>query len=333
MRVFEFHISRKARDHFSFDESLFTLSGDIFLPNFRAAQAFAARINQEKRETSSRNSSLVSPGDLNAMGLYHEILHFVINSYISDVNRDALPKLEQWLKKDIGSKELDKGIRAFVELFPPTTVYRGDKSVESYIVQSSAGVSNRHAELIESILLWLENRNPAFDPISQLIDDDELKNESRYDAIVMDAEKFFDAQPRFSNVEQSLLKMLRAPMEAHPDSITDQLRFIAKHWESILSGSPYLLKLLTAVDILKEEGKYFLMLAQARADKNKIPDVRQSDYFGFGEKESQSVLQFRGQEFESENFSSDLGWMPRLVLIAKSVFVWLDQLSRKFSVQ
>ena len=39
---------------------------------------------------------------------------------------------------------------------------------------------------------------------------------------------------------------------------------------------------------------------------------------------------FIGQEFEPEAFSQDLDWMPRLVLIAKNSFVWLDQLSKKY---
>ena len=32
---------------------------------------------------------------------------------------------------------------------------------------------------------------------------------------------------------------------------------------------------------------------------------------------------------EPEAFSSDSDWMPRVVLMAKSTYVWLDQLSRR----
>jgi hypothetical protein len=39
---------------------------------------------------------------------------------------------------------------------------------------------------------------------------------------------------------------------------------------------------------------------------------------------------FRGLADEPERFSVDSAWMPRLVLIAKSTYVWLDQLSRQF---
>ncbi|MCP4412434.1 MAG: alpha-amylase, partial [Gammaproteobacteria bacterium] len=35
-------------------------------------------------------------------------------------------------------------------------------------------------------------------------------------------------------------------------------------------------------------------------------------------------------EVEPEAFSADLDWMPHLVLIAKSTYVWLDQLSKQY---
>ena len=42
------------------------------------------------------------------------------------------------------------------------------------------------------------------------------------------------------------------------------------------------------------------------------------------------VYEFLGMEEEPEHFSLDLDWMPRLVLMAKNVYVWLHQLSRKY---
>ena len=37
-------------------------------------------------------------------------------------------------------------------------------------------------------------------------------------------------------------------------------------------------------------------------------------------------------ELETERFSPDLDWMPRVVLLAKNIYVWLDQLSRKYQL-
>jgi len=37
-----------------------------------------------------------------------------------------------------------------------------------------------------------------------------------------------------------------------------------------------------------------------------------------------------GLDAEYERYSADREWMPRLVLLAKSTYVWLDQLSKKY---
>ena len=36
-------------------------------------------------------------------------------------------------------------------------------------------------------------------------------------------------------------------------------------------------------------------------------------------------------DYEYERFSPDVDWMPRTVMLAKSIYVWLDQLSRCIS--
>ena len=48
-------------------------------------------------------------------------------------------------------------------------------------------------------------------------------------------------------------------------------------------------------------------------------DVQPAALFGFG-----------GTQGEPESFSPDRDWMPDLVLMAKSTYVWLDQLSRAY---
>ena len=75
--VMEFHVSRKARDLYQFDDSLFTLSGNVIFPNFHAARVFVQKIN-EKRDLIHFPEQAVRTGDLNAMGLIDEILHYVV---------------------------------------------------------------------------------------------------------------------------------------------------------------------------------------------------------------------------------------------------------------
>ena len=33
---------------------------------------------------------------------------------------------------------------------------------------------------------------------------------------------------------------------------------------------------------------------------------------------------------ETENFTQDIDWMPKVVVMAKNVYVWMDQLSKKY---
>lgn len=336
--TYEFHISRKSRDKYDFEETFFSITGDVIFSNSRAAQLFASKINEKrKRARAASHASAplavqISASEINAMGLFHEVLHFVIDSYVNQKNPDAFAKLEEWLKKNVGEKELLGSQLAFVESFPPTSVYRQEESARDFIAKEDAGIARRHIVVKELMLLWLENRNPAFSSISELIDDSVIRKKTSYPQILSQTDEFFDTQPRYGPADSPLIKMLLAPIEAHPDSITDQLQFIVKNWEKIIGQSPYLMRLLGAIDFIKEEGKYFLMLAQAQADKSRMPNVRQAGFEGFGEKGPQPVLRFGGvgTELEPENFTPDLSWMPKLVLVAKNAFVWLDQLSRKY---
>ncbi len=338
-RYYEFHISRKARNSFGFAETFFSITGDVVFFDSRAAQAFAAAINEKRKHQRKRSRgegeksrAQISASEINAMGLYHEVLHFVIASYVSHVNPTAFPKLEERLKTHVGEDALSVSEVGFVDLFPPTSVYKNEESAIDFIHRSSGDISGRHTILEELLLLWLENQNPALDPIADLVNDSDLRRKTAYTKIITEADSYFDTQPGYGPANSSLMKMLLAPIEASPDSIGGQLQFMAANWKSILVESPYLMRLLRAIDFIREEGKYFLMLAQAEAEKAKRPSVRWPGFDGFGQRGPVPVMEFRGtgSESESENFSQDLTWMPRLVLIAKNAFVWLDQLSKKY---
>ena len=71
----EFHISRRARDQYEFDQSLFSLSGNVIFANFYAARSFAQKMNN-KRDLLRFPENAVRAGQINAMGLIDEILHY-----------------------------------------------------------------------------------------------------------------------------------------------------------------------------------------------------------------------------------------------------------------
>jgi glycosidase len=330
MTIYEFHLSRKARDAYQFSDAFFSLRGTTVFENFRAAQLFAEKINEKRQATDDLRRAPVRATEIYAMGLLHEIFHFVVRVYERDRNPETFQKCDGYLKVALGSSALQEFLLRFSYDFPSQSVYRYAESVEAYLLGQTDQTPNRSIVLEEVMLLYLDNENPAFTPIRELIDDQELRRETIYNSAISQIDNFFETQPRFGPDNQSLFKLLYAPILASPNSIMGQLEFIFKNWQSILAGSPLLDKLLFAMDVIKEEGKYFKMLEEAAADKAKLPaEVKAVEFFGWGEKETPPVPTYA--EIEApERFSPDLSWMPRLVLIAKNTYVWLDQLSKKY---
>src|SRR3990172_6314566 len=120
----EFHVSRKARDLYQFDDSLFALSGNVILPNFLAARVFAQKMN-EKRDLVRFPEQAVKAGELNAMGLIDEILHAITAAYRNEKNPTVLEQALVWLEDKLGPAALDSALRKFVDEFPPLAVYQG----------------------------------------------------------------------------------------------------------------------------------------------------------------------------------------------------------------
>ncbi len=306
----EFHVSRQARDKYQFDESLFSLSGNVIFANFRAARLFAQKINA-RRDLVSFPEQALRAGQLNAMGFIDEILHMVVNLYRQQKNPIVMADALDWLYGMLGKDSVDNTLRCFAEEFPPLAVYRREVSLEEYLQGTTeqlpgVKVTNQQIVLEEMLLLWLANVNPAFTPFMELFDDTVLDKDTAYIQIMAALHSFFETQPPFGPDNQNLIDMLRAPALAVPHSLFGQLEFIRQRWGYLLGQ--YLYRLLSSLDLIREEEK---------------------PMFGPGAGPSR-VYEFTGLEFEPERFSQDKDWMPSLVLIAKNAYVWLDQLSKKY---
>ena len=305
----EFHISRKARDLYGFDESLFTLSGNVIFPNIRAARLFALKMN-EKRDLFSFPEQAVQTGQIHAMGLIDEILHYIIVLYRGEKNPKAMEEALERLYRKFGKMKVDESLRKFSEEFPTIAVYQGEIELETYLQGDTAGVPNRQILLEEMLMLWLANRNPAFSSFGELFDHSALEDETLYGQIIEGLHAFFLTQPFFGPDGQNLIEMLRSPAVAFPHSLSGQLEYIRQRWGGLLGK--YLSLLLSGLDLLKEE---------------EIAGMRRKSFWTRAPAE---VYEFSTLEGEPERFSPDREWMPRLVLLAKNVYVWLHQLSRKY---
>jgi glycosidase len=302
---FAFHIASAVRDRYQFDASLFSLSGNVIFADIHAARTFAHKLNAT-RDLAAFPEQAIKPGDIIAMGLIDEILHYVAGRYRADVDATVMQRALERLSGEIGHGQLMDELRRFSEAFPPLAVYQGDIDADAYLAGTTAGLPNQAIALEELLLLWLANVNPAFSPFQELFDDAALAYEATYPRIINTLGQFFEEQPPFGPEQQSLVAMLRSPAIAVPHSLEGQLEYILAHWGYLLGERWY--RVLAGLDVLQEERKLiFLGPGPAR------------------------VYEFAGLEREGKHFSHDREWMPRLVLMAKNVYVWLDQLSRRYS--
>jgi glycosidase len=300
---FEFHVSRSAREKYQFDEQLFALNGNVVLADIAAARRFAESMTRVRGQ-------VVPASDINAMGLIDEILHILIRQYEMQnpgVMRNAL--------EAVGA-DADAVLLKFTENFPPMAVYRREMDAKHYLNLGVTGRLNRATTLEEMLILHITNQNPAIHLYRELFDEEPLKKNSPYERTVRVLKDYFKGQPGFENPETkakdraSLIEVLLAPARIAPHSLSAQLEYLLNRWGAIL-GEDFVLKILRGIDFVKE-------------------DAMRGNFAG-GFAGNVPVLTFTGHDYtEYERFSPDKDWMPRLVLIAKNSYVWLDQLSKKY---
>jgi glycosidase len=300
----EFHISRQARDRYQFDQALFSLEGNVIFADFFSARLFAQKMNQN-RDLIRFPEQAIKASQINAMGLIDEILHFVVKTYRERLNPDVMAEALLWLSTSNGEQDLNRCLRAFAQQFPPVAVYQRKTSLEDYLASSTDGVPNQQILLEELLLLWLANMNPAFSPYLELFDDSSLENETAYLSVIKNLHAFFDTQPKFGPDDLNLVDLLRSPAIAVPHSLKGQLDYIRSKWGYLLGD--YIFRLLGSLDLIAEEQRaIFQGPGPAR------------------------IHDFTGLDLEIERFSPDSDWMPSVVMIAKNIYVWLDQLSKQY---
>ena len=331
-RGFEFHVARDSRDYYRFDDWLYSISGNVVFANFRAARQFAQRMN-EKRDLLSFPEQAVRASQINALALIHELTHFMFRAYVEQHNPELVANSLEWLNQQVGAEGVDAALRKFADEFPAFAVYQRETDLDTYMDGSTDGVPNREVMLEEMLMLWLENANPAFTPFQELFDDHELERETQYPAVMSSLYTFFGSPAASAGTgsegtggdedgpakvarsvggifggSENLIDMLLAPSRAAPHSLEAQLEFIRSRWGITLGKEVY--RLLGGLDLIKEEEKPV--------------------FFGPGPIEI-PIGSFEGLEAEPEQFSPDKDWMPRVVMIAKNAYVWLDQLAKQYN--
>ena len=301
-----FPTSRSSRDRYKFDDVLFSVRGNVMLSDFRAARLFAHRMN-EKRDLVRFPETAVKASQVNAMALIHELSHLMIAAYRQQQNPDIFAEALEYVDKALDPAAVSKTQIQFEEDFPAPVVYRGEVTADTFLESETDGDPNREVALEEMLLLWLVNNNPACAPYVELFDHSPLEKGTVYDEIIEGIETFLAGQPGFGDGGESLFDMLRAPALASPHSLRGQLEFVRQKWGLHLGKNLY--RLLSGLDLIAEEEK--------------------ASFTGPG---PAMPPDFTNLDVEPERFSEDLDWMPKVVMIAKNAYVWLDQISKQHEV-
>ena len=301
---YEFHISKNARDKFKFDEELFSLSGNVIFANYYAVRVFVKKIN-DQHDLVNFPEQGVKAGQVNALGLIDEVMHFILQLYKQENGQFIIDELFTKVEKELGTDSLSNTLIEFVNEFPPSEVFKKESSVKKYLNKKS----NRKTALEELINLYLANTNPAFMQFNELFDDSNLSRKTDYRKIIDIITEYFENQPFFGPDNQSLIDMLRTPAIKIPHSLNGQLEYIQTHWGHLISQ--LLMRIIGGLDLIKEEEKPFF----GGPGPTNIQDFAKKGISDYD---------------EPERFSDDVFWMPNVVMMAKSTYVWLDQLSKKY---
>ena len=230
-------------------------------------------------------------GEIVALGLLHEVAHVLIERYERDVSPDAFRSALAAADKAIGKRGVNSVLRRLATEFGPEP--------------------DREEALESLLLLVIAGENPAVEPIRPLADPTPVAASRRYPDLVSTLDRRLGTEDGFGPGGESLVELLRAPARHAPSSLVGQLRYVRSRWAELLPAD--LVERLVAGEGLLAEEERALHLR----------------FGGGGGKAPTAVPSFSGAETEAERFSEDRDWMPRLVLLAKSTYVWLDQLSRR----
>jgi len=326
--LFEFHIAGRVRRQLDIYEGFFSTDGRIIFANFQAVRELSYKLNKFRNPEAH-----VYPGELNAAGLLDEVFHLLLRHYEREVNPGVFEKARKFLANSLKTDRLRHLLLDFVEQFPPMPVYLQQQYAADWLDLQTQGRSHEFVAIEELLMVLLANINPATSKFRDIFDRKYLENQKLVDEFFIELEIFFKNEPTFGPDNQDIISLLKMPIQRFPNDIQAQLEMVLSSWKHFIPDT-FVVKLLKARDLMKED---YIMQGVDGGGGGASPTFVP---FYKGQKgDGESFLGKSGYDFvsdsvrdyeEHEAFTPDTHWMPRVVLMAKNIYVWLDQISKKY---
>jgi glycosidase len=271
------------------------------------------------RHTAARMNRMAEPGTrpaharlMNLYALLTRIERYVVDNYAETMHPGILGRAEDDARRQTSAEDVTSAQQGFARYFPPVTVLDGVEPPQDYLAPREDAARRRDRMVREFLLLRVAAENPAVDDFRVLLDDGRMAAATPFRKVARALETSLRRAPALGPLGMTLPDLLRAPILASPHSLEGQVEYVRDHWQGILP--PELLReILTAFEMIREEEREW----------------------GGGTAGPPQVLEFGGRDAlagypEVEAFSRDADWMSNVVLIAKMVYVWLDQLTKRY---
>ncbi len=328
-----FHISKDSRDKYKIEDEFYSIMGNLIVADGKTARILTEKIN-ETRTLEGRTDEFVSVGQVNTLGLLHEVFHFLIRYYEENENPGVFARGINYLKENLTEDALNSVLSEYVNQFPPLDVYKEKISSENFINGTTNEKANKEIILEEIILLHLENNNPASRQLEELYSEKSLIEKTKYRSFIDHTEKFFTKEKPIGSDNLSLIHFLRRPLIESPDNLDGQLDYILSNWKVFITDK-FGNRILKGKDIIFEDSKLFLHHTGGKGTPPVPAYEFDKEYFSKLKAklaEGGSLTPEESTYYEEyEKFTPDIAWMPNVVMMAKNAFVWLAQLSKKYN--
>ena len=314
-----FYVNRNARKLFHLTDPAFLALPSTGQESFKQAEKQTGIINDFLIKQKGAEAKPVLPAQFNGMKLLHELFHYVMTSSMAARQPTLLENAYTTFETEISKEQSTEYLTRFISAFPTEKVYAGSETPISWLNRQD----NKKYLFEESFLVWLNSQNPALDQFSDLLTDQNVMKEEAYRKLILTMQSSMKAMGPVGAGNIDLIELLTEPIRHAPSSILDQLRYIQLKWSDLLADSPLLKLLPSAIDLIEDEDKYLFFEKIAHSEEA----GKASHFF---EKEAHIPSYSASDSDAPANYSTDSSWMPEVVMLAKSTYVWLDQLTKLY---